>query len=225
MSGVRNPVDGVRGLVRCGGRWQTAVGGAVGESAAGVTGGHDGGWWRRHLLRLRREAVEEPEARRGTDPPRPGVSCSEDAVAGTARFRHDHPLRKPSEEHRNPRQGLAQPRACSEELESALDEVLVELEDAAVAGVWVDDELAVGESSVQVDGVLGGHHLVVVTVGDEDRLVDGREVRGLLQSPAVDGLELGAERAHGDRLVAVVRSVPRDVPGIPCRLGSRSEFW
>jgi hypothetical protein len=32
----------------------------------------------------------------------------------------------------------------------------VELEHPAVAGVGVEDELAVGESSIEVDGVLGG---------------------------------------------------------------------
>jgi hypothetical protein len=52
----------------------------------------------------------------------------------------------------------------SKELESTLDEVLVGLEDAAVAGVGIDDELAVQETSVEIDGVLGGHHLVALTV-------------------------------------------------------------
>src|SRR3954466_15603405 len=92
----------------------------------------------------------------------------------------------------------------SEELEGPLDEVLVELEHAAVPGVGVDEELAVGESSVEVDGVLGRHHPVALAVEDEHRLVDAREVRGLLLGPSVDGLELGAERADGDGLVAVV---------------------
>src|SRR5215204_5077428 len=94
----------------------------------------------------------------------------------------------------------------SEKLESPLDEVLVELEYAAVCGVGIDDELAVGESSVEVDGVLGGHHLVAVTVHHEHRLVDAREVRWRLLTPLVDGGELGAERAHGDGLVALVRT-------------------
>src|SRR5215218_314484 len=94
----------------------------------------------------------------------------------------------------------------SYELESPLDEVLVELEHAAVPGVGIDDELAVRESSVEVDGVLSGHHPVALPVRDEHRLVDAREVRWLLLTPAVDGLELGAERAYGDGLVAVVRT-------------------
>ena len=50
---------------------------------------------------------------------------------------------------------------------------------------------------------LVGHHLVALTVDDEHRLVDAREVRGLLLTPSVDGLQLGAERADGDGLVAV----------------------
>src|SRR3954466_4659137 len=77
----------------------------------------------------------------------------------------------------------------SEELEGPLDEVLVELEHAAVPGVGVDDELAVGQSSVEVDGVRGGgHHPVAVAVHDEHRLADAREVGGLLLTPSVMAL-------------------------------------
>src|SRR2546423_812493 len=93
-----------------------------------------------------------------------------------------------------------------EELEGPLDEVVVELKHAAVPGVGIEDELAVRESSAEVDGVLAGHHPVALTVRDEHRLVDAREVRGLLLPTAVDGLELGAERADGDGLVAVARA-------------------
>jgi hypothetical protein len=78
--------------------------------------------------------------------------------------------------------------------EPALDEILVELEDPAVPGVGIDDELAVRQPPVEVDGVLGGHHLVALAVHDEHRLADRREVRGRLPAPSADGLELGAER-------------------------------
>jgi hypothetical protein len=44
---------------------------------------------------------------------------------------------------------------------------------------------------MQGDGVLGRHHLVAVTVDHEHRLVDAREIRGLLLTPSVDGLQLG----------------------------------
>jgi hypothetical protein len=82
----------------------------------------------------------------------------------------------------------------------------MELEHTAVPGVGIEDELAVRESSVEVDGILAGHHLVALVVHDQHRLVDAREVRGLLLAPSVDCLELGAERAYGDGLVAVVRT-------------------
>ena len=90
-----------------------------------------------------------------------------------------------------------------EKLESPFDEVLVELEHPAVPGVGIDDELAIGEPPVELDGVLGGDHPVALAIHDEHRLVDAREVRGLLLTPSVDGLELGAEGAYGDGLVVV----------------------
>src|SRR5215218_11342001 len=90
-------------------------------------------------------------------------------------------------------EGCAAARELSEKLESPLDEVLVELEHPAVPGVGIQDELAVGESSIEVDSVLAGHHLVALTVDGEHRLVDAGEVGGLLLTPSVDGLELGAE--------------------------------
>src|SRR5215208_6667715 len=94
--------------------------------------------------------------------------------------------------------------SVSEELERSLDEVLVELEYPAVPGVGVEDEVAVGESLGEADGVVGRNHLVAVAVDGEHGLVDAGEVRGLLLTPSVDGLELGAEGADGDGLVAVV---------------------
>src|SRR5215217_4738849 len=66
--------------------------------------------------------------------------------------------------------GCAAVRERSEKLERSLDEVLVELEHPAVPGVGVEDEVAVGESLGEIDGVLAGHHLVALTVHDEDRL-------------------------------------------------------
>src|SRR5215218_9097184 len=83
--------------------------------------------------------------------------------------------------------------SLSEKLERSLDEVLVELEHPAVPGVGIEDELAVRKSLIEVDGVLGRHHLVALTVDGEHGLVEAREVRRLLLTPSVDGLELGAE--------------------------------
>jgi glycerol uptake facilitator-like aquaporin len=78
-----------------------------------------------------------------------------------------------------------------EKLDCGLDELLVMLEDAAVPGVGVDDELDVRQATVEVDRVLGGHHPVTIAVGDQRELPDDGQVRGRLESPAVDALELG----------------------------------
>src|SRR5437764_14637930 len=77
-----------------------------------------------------------------------------------------------------------------EELEDCGDELLVVLEDPAVPSVGIEDELAVREPSIEVDGVLGGHHPVALAVQHQHRLMDAREVGGPLLTPSVDGLQL-----------------------------------
>ena len=56
--------------------------------------------------------------------------------------------------------------------------LLVKLENAAMAGVGIDDQLGALDAAVQVLGKIGGHHPVVVAVGDEGRLGDLRQVGG-----------------------------------------------
>src|SRR5205807_10441084 len=59
-----------------------------------------------------------------------------------------------------------------EELESLLDEPLVELEDSAVAGVRVDHQLVVRATSGHVAGVRRRQHPVVIAVREEHGLAD-----------------------------------------------------
>ena len=61
-----------------------------------------------------------------------------------------------------------------------------------------------GQPAVEIDRVRGGHHPVVVTVGDQYGLPDDRQVGRLLSTPAMDGLQLGAIAGQGHRLVAVL---------------------
>ena len=100
-----------------------------------------------------------------------------------------------------------------EELGGEGGELFPVLEDPAVPGVRVDDELAVGYAAVQVLGEGRGHHAVVVPVGDEGGVGDPGEVGGPGAPVALDGLELRAERRDGDggvaRLGALVE--PADV--------------
>jgi hypothetical protein len=59
-----------------------------------------------------------------------------------------------------------------EELESLLDELLVELEDAGVAGVRVDHQLVIRQTSGHVERVRRRQHPVVIAVREEHGLLD-----------------------------------------------------
>ena len=112
-----------------------------------------------------------------------------------------------------------------EELEGGRDELSVVLEDAAVSGVGVDDEFAVRQAAVEVDGVRGGHHPVVVTVGDEYGLLDDGQVGGLAATPAMDGLQLGAIAGQGHRLVAVLGALLQPRQELLWLIVSRWRSW
>src|SRR5580765_4564765 len=86
-------------------------------------------------------------------------------------------------------------------------ELLVELEDAAVAGVGIDDQFGAPDSAVQVFGKNRRDHPVVVTVGDEGGLSELGQVVGCSTTPLLDCLELGAERLDLDRRVPIHRAL------------------
>src|SRR5205809_3215966 len=94
-----------------------------------------------------------------------------------------------------------------EELESLLDELLVELEDSGVAGVRVDHQLVVRQTSGHVERVLRRQHPVVIAVREQHGVADEREVVRLLLAPAAAGLELRQVRADGGRRVTVDRAL------------------
>src|SRR5687768_18615916 len=68
------------------------------------------------------------------------------------------------------------PALPREEFETLLDELLVELEDAAVAGVGIDHQLTVRQASSEVDRVLRRDHPVALAVRDEHGLANDGEV-------------------------------------------------
>src|SRR6266487_6612603 len=59
-----------------------------------------------------------------------------------------------------------------EELEGRLDELVVVLEDSAVAGVRVDHQLVVRQTSGHVEGVRRRQHPVVIAVREEYGVAD-----------------------------------------------------
>ena len=82
----------------------------------------------------------------------------------------------PPKASRRPSHWLGRPTAFSallrEELESLLDELLVELEDSAVAGVRVDHQLVVRDTAGHVEGVRRRQHPVVIAVREEYGVAD-----------------------------------------------------
>jgi hypothetical protein len=59
-----------------------------------------------------------------------------------------------------------------EELEGLLDELLVKLEDPAVAGVRVDHQLVVRQTSAHVERVRRRRHPVLIALREEHGLAD-----------------------------------------------------
>ena len=81
----------------------------------------------------------------------------------------------------------------------------------AMVEAAVDGLSGVEASSIELDRVLAGHHLVALAVHHQHRLVDACEVRRPLLTPSVNGLQLGAERAHGYGFVTCsTKSARRD---------------
>src|SRR5205823_7188360 len=98
--------------------------------------------------------------------------------------------------------------SAGEEVKRDGYELLVVLEDPAVAGVGVDDELAARDPAVQVLGEHGGHHPVVVAVRDQCGLGDRGQVGGRRAPPALDRLELRSEE-HTSELQSLAYLVCR----------------
>src|SRR6266498_3922491 len=93
--------------------------------------------------------------------------------------------------------------SAAEELDGDGGELVVELEDAAVSGVGVDDQLGALDAPVQVLGEIRRHHAVVVAVGDEGGLGDLRQIVRRAASPLLDRLQLRLERLQLDLGVTV----------------------
>jgi len=92
-----------------------------------------------------------------------------------------------------------------EEFRNLFHKLFVILEDAAVSCVTIEgSEFGSWQTLSQVDSITAGRHSVVLTVDDQDRLLNARQVGRLLTPPSMDGLELPTERGEGNRPVAIV---------------------
>src|SRR6478609_5380683 len=64
------------------------------------------------------------------------------------------------------------PTSRLQELERLGNEPLVGLEDAAVPGVRVDPERRIRKATSQIVRIARRHHAIVITVGDQDVMLD-----------------------------------------------------
>ena len=113
------------------------------------------------------------------------------------------------------------------------NKLFVILEDAAVSGVTIEgSEFDSWQTLSQVDCITAGHHSVVFTVDDQDRLLNARQVGRLLRPPSMDGLEhsyddqlelfpAGSPDAARARRVRVVLELPGHLSSLRLDKGCR----
>src|SRR5438128_5965372 len=66
--------------------------------------------------------------------------------------------------------------SCFKELQRLFHERLVVLEDTPMPGILIEDELGVRKAARHVDRVAAGHHLVVVAIRHQNRVMNARQI-------------------------------------------------
>ena len=131
---------------------------------------------------------------------------------------HHHSLTATERPHQTPAWAVrGEASLVVKELNCSGNEFAVVLEDSAVSGVGVDDELGACDPAVHIFGEDRRDHAVVVAVGDQCRLGDPRQVGGCGASPPFDRLQLSLEGLDAD----VFRPCPRCVLSAVRRMRAR----
>src|SRR5436190_8723754 len=73
-----------------------------------------------------------------------------------------------------------------------------------MSGVRIEDELGMWQTSSQVGRITAGYHSIVITVCDQNRLLNVRQVGRFGKPPGMDSLEVSTERGNGNRCIAIV---------------------
>src|SRR5207253_5751430 len=79
-------------------------------------------------------------------------------------------------------------------------EVFLVLEDAAVACIGIDDQLAVGQPPRKVVGVGCRNHPIRIAIDHQDGLLDDREVRPRLLPPRAERLDRKSTRLNSSHV-------------------------
>src|SRR5213596_3613616 len=80
--------------------------------------------------------------------------------------------------------------SCFKELQSPFHERLVVLENTPMPRILIEDDLGVRKAARHVDRVAAGHHLVVVAIRHQNRVMNARQIGRTLTPPGVDSLQL-----------------------------------
>jgi hypothetical protein len=95
--------------------------------------------------------------------------------------------------------------------------LLVILENAPVSSVLIEYELGIREPVRKINRVAAGHHLVLITIRHQHRVMNARQIGRGLTPPGMDSLQLGDESDERNRFIAVFGTLFQPFQKLPRR--------
>ena len=86
-----------------------------------------------------------------------------------------------------------------------------------MSGVLIENEFGVRKATRQVDRVAAGHHLVVIAIRHQNRVMNSRQIDRRLTPPGTYGLQLCDKGGDRNRLVAVFGALFQPYQEFACR--------
>ena len=77
------------------------------------------------------------------------------------------------------------------------------LENAPVSSVVIEYELGIRKAVRKINRVAAGHHLVLITIRHQHRVMNARQIGRGLAPPSMDSLQLVGESNERNRFIAV----------------------
>ena len=112
-----------------------------------------------------------------------------------------------------------------EKTQSLRHKLLVILENAPVSSVVIEYELGIRKAVRKINRVAAEHHLVLITIRHQHRVMNARQIGRGLTPPSMDSLQLGGESDERNRFIAVfgtLFSAVSETPAPPC---GHCGFW
>ena len=102
--------------------------------------------------------------------------------------------------------------------------MLVILENAPVSSVVIEYELGIRKAVGKINRVAAGHHLVLITIRHQHRVMNARQIGRVLAPPSMDSLQLVGESNERNRLIAVFGALFQPFQKLPRRLAAIGGF-